>query len=289
MEDYAYFRFYVAEWDNGIISDQSEHIEWAFLMIIKMYWQRGGVLSIEAVKKKYPSIRDEDISLLLSINCLKIAEGHLSISFMDRQLGECLLTSKKNSENALKRWAEEREKKLKKLNKNASALQPHNKPEKPSKSHRQSQNDAHEGKEEQNRTEQVTLPKVGSVTSSESRNGTPLPFGGKGGLTPEAAYEKLDKNAGLKGWNRESITTFFKKIIGHEFQDDIFATIKSDREAWPEAFAQAHQTLYRLKASAWQWDKSLFPELGIGDKPITYARLTNEQRMTVIEPKPETT
>lgn len=174
MEDYAYFRFYVAEWDNGIISDQSEHIEWAFFMICKMYWQRGGIISREAIKKRYQSITDDDINLLISINCIKVTD-HASISFLDRQLGDCLLMSKKNSENALKRWEEERLKKLKKQNKNAPALPPHNEAVKPRHTGPHSDSNA----QEQNRTDgtERRITTVGSSNSTSANNGsgTPMP------------------------------------------------------------------------------------------------------------------
>ncbi len=96
---FPYFKFIATEWLTGDIVYEPLSVQGLFINICSVYWQRGGELTIEDVKKRYKNPPELEA---LTDGFISVSDGIISIKFLDEQLEEAAYTSKKNTDNGLK-------------------------------------------------------------------------------------------------------------------------------------------------------------------------------------------
>lgn len=105
-KDLPYFKFYCSEWNDGDITLEDFNIQGLFINACSYYWSNECNLSKTKLFKKFKS-NIKDIEYLIKEGFIKIENDYILINFLNEQLQERKLTSKKNSE-AGKKSAEKR-------------------------------------------------------------------------------------------------------------------------------------------------------------------------------------
>lgn len=98
-KELPYFKFVVADWLTGDIVFEPFEVQGLFINICAIYWQRGGVLSIEDVNKRYK--HPKELSEITD-RFISVTDGFISINFLDEQLSEREYLSRANSKNGKK-------------------------------------------------------------------------------------------------------------------------------------------------------------------------------------------
>ena len=108
MAKLEYFKFDVMAWLTGSIQLLSPEEKGTFGDICAMIWQNGGRLELD--KKTHRKLRLDDATLCdrirayTELDILVCDRNILSVKFINKQLSDLEETSKKNRENAKKRW-----------------------------------------------------------------------------------------------------------------------------------------------------------------------------------------
>ena len=105
-KDLPYFKFYCSEWNDGDITLEDFNIQGLFINTCSYYWSNECNLSKTKLFKKFKN-NIKDIEYLIQEGFIKIENDCILINFLNEQLQERKLTSKKNSE-AGKKSAEKR-------------------------------------------------------------------------------------------------------------------------------------------------------------------------------------
>jgi hypothetical protein len=98
-KELPFFKFEISEWMFGRIQKQPASIQGVFINLCCKYWHKLGELSFEDACLDFGA---DNIKLLSENKIIGNDKGYLYIKFLDRQLDECELLSKKNSLKGLK-------------------------------------------------------------------------------------------------------------------------------------------------------------------------------------------
>ena len=97
-KDLPYFKFFCSEWNDGDITLESYEAQGLFINICSYYWSNECEVHYDKLLKKFRGY-DDIIGDLKAEGIIKINEDRtICINFLDEQLIERELTSKKNSE-----------------------------------------------------------------------------------------------------------------------------------------------------------------------------------------------
>jgi hypothetical protein len=98
-----YFKFVIADWNMGDITQCSLSAQGLFINLCAMYWSKRGDLSFAKAVKKFPR-KLKHFNELLDEGIIKLNEDQIEISFLSEQLEELGAVSVVNSNNAKSRW-----------------------------------------------------------------------------------------------------------------------------------------------------------------------------------------
>ena len=98
-----YFKFVIADWNMGDITQCSLSAQGLFINLCAMYWSKRGNLNWGKAVKKFPR-KLKHFNELLDEGIIKLNGDQLEISFLSEQLEELGAVSLKNSDNAKARW-----------------------------------------------------------------------------------------------------------------------------------------------------------------------------------------
>lgn len=104
MKDLPYFKFIVSEWNDGDITLCSMEAQGLFINLCALYWSQQGDLRIAKSKRRYSGCNASAWKELISEGIIKVSGDNVFIKFLDKQFEERKVVSRKNSENASKRW-----------------------------------------------------------------------------------------------------------------------------------------------------------------------------------------
>lgn len=102
-----YFKFVVAEYNMGAITDCSLAAQGLFVNLCVLYWRNRGELSFQRVMKKFPR-KLKYFNELLSEGIVKLSEDEIEITFLSEQLEELGAVSEQASKAAKERWNREK-------------------------------------------------------------------------------------------------------------------------------------------------------------------------------------
>lgn len=139
-KDLPYFKFFCSEWSDGDITLEDYETQGVFINVCAYYWSKEGNVSYDNLLKKFRHAKKIVIELTKN-NFIKVKEkdNSIYIGFLDEQFKERKSLSKKNADNARKRWGSKEERPHSDRNTTAS--------------HSQCQNDAIKRREEKKRKE----------------------------------------------------------------------------------------------------------------------------------------
>ena len=123
MKELPYFKFEPNEWITGSIQFCSYAEKGIFVEICCFYWSRGGDLN-KRMLCRYP---EDAIKGLKDAGVIEVDDDQVSIKFLDAQLAERAVVSKKLSLSAKKRWEEKRRKNVSGYNEPSNSLLPSHK------------------------------------------------------------------------------------------------------------------------------------------------------------------
>jgi len=111
--DKPWFKFTAADWLSGSIQLLSDAEKGTYIDLIAMIWKNGGVIQNDKIlfrklRIDYSTACDR-INSYCELGILECDGIDLSIKFLDNQLEELNEKSKKNSDNAKKRWSKSTE------------------------------------------------------------------------------------------------------------------------------------------------------------------------------------
>lgn len=112
-KELPYFKFEPNEWNSGMIQLCSLEAKGLFIELCCLYWSRLGHLPYALALQKLCNGNPNLLDQLIQNDIFYIKNDEIIIVFLDEQLNEFKEISRKNSENAKKRWK-----------KNATALPP---------------------------------------------------------------------------------------------------------------------------------------------------------------------
>lgn len=95
-KDLPYFKFYCSEWSDGDITLESYETQGLFINICAYYWSNECVVSYDKLLKKFRG-SESIIKELISLQIIKLNDINVYISFLDEQLFEREVKSKKSS------------------------------------------------------------------------------------------------------------------------------------------------------------------------------------------------
>lgn len=103
-----WFKFSATDWLSGSVQLLSDGEKGTFIDLIAMIWKEQGSVNVDKVL--YRKLRIDNatacdrIDSYCELGILVMRDNKLSIKFLDNQIEDIQTTSKKNSENAKKRW-----------------------------------------------------------------------------------------------------------------------------------------------------------------------------------------
>jgi len=95
-KELPYFKFHATEWMTGNIVYESLEVQGLFINICALYWKNLGVLSEKEIEVRF---KKKSIISYLSERFYSVADGFISIKFLDEQLIERQRLSETNSKN----------------------------------------------------------------------------------------------------------------------------------------------------------------------------------------------
>ena len=108
MKDKPWFKFTASNWLSGSVQLLSDAEKGTYIDLVSMIWKEGGQLESNKILARklridYATACDR-INSYCELDIMVCENDILSIKFLDEQLNDIATTSKKNSENAAKRW-----------------------------------------------------------------------------------------------------------------------------------------------------------------------------------------
>ena len=116
-KELPYFKFEPNQWENGNIQICTREDKGLFIDLCSMYWSRLGDVPFKLAVQKLCNGNASAFDSLIQEFIFEIIDDSVCIHFLNEQLNEFENTSNQNRENALKRWAKQKN--------NASASKPH--------------------------------------------------------------------------------------------------------------------------------------------------------------------
>lgn len=107
-KELPYFKFFVSEWNDGRIVDCSMEAQGLFINICSLYWSRLGNLDDATAMRKLCQGNAKAYKELKSSKIIKVLDKHISIDFLDEQLGERKQVSDEARKRALLRWEKQK-------------------------------------------------------------------------------------------------------------------------------------------------------------------------------------
>lgn len=101
LDKLQWFKFAPTDWIMGKIQRCPDDTQARYMRLVCLYWNKECSLSIEDAEIE---IDKNHLDILISKKIVKVISDFIKISFLDEQFESILETSKKNSENVLKRW-----------------------------------------------------------------------------------------------------------------------------------------------------------------------------------------
>jgi hypothetical protein len=98
-KDNPYFKFHIIRWLTGDISEQGKSLKGSFVDLCAYYWSKDCSVSYSQASKK---IGKSDLDKLVAADVVKLSGQKITILFLDEQLNERHLASKKNLVNGKK-------------------------------------------------------------------------------------------------------------------------------------------------------------------------------------------
>jgi hypothetical protein len=95
-KDLPYFKFYCSEWSDGDITLENFETQGLFINICAYYWSNECVVSYDKLLKKFRG-SESIIAELINLQIIKLSDFNINISFLDEQLFEREVKSKKSS------------------------------------------------------------------------------------------------------------------------------------------------------------------------------------------------
>lgn len=102
-KDLPWFKFICSEWSDGDITLEGYETQGVFINICSWYWSKECNVDFNNVYRKFKDCR-ENIDLLIENELIYNCDDKLCIKFLDEQINDKRILSKKNSINAYKRW-----------------------------------------------------------------------------------------------------------------------------------------------------------------------------------------
>ena len=103
-----WFKFSATDWLSGSVQLLSDGEKGTFIDLIAMIWKEQGSITVNNILYRKLRLDNatacERIESYCELGILVMRDDKLSIKFLDNQIGDIETTSKKNSENAKKRW-----------------------------------------------------------------------------------------------------------------------------------------------------------------------------------------
>ncbi len=103
-----WFKFSATDWLSGSVQLLSDGEKGTFIDLIAMIWKEQGSITVNNILYRKLRIDNatacERIKSYCELGILVMQDDKLSIKFLDNQMNDIETTSKKNSENAKKRW-----------------------------------------------------------------------------------------------------------------------------------------------------------------------------------------
>ncbi len=103
-----WFKFSATDWLSGSVQLLSDGEKGTFIDLIAMIWKEQGSITVNNILYRKLRIDNatacERIKSYCELGILVMQDDELSIKFLDNQMNDIETTSKKNSENAKKRW-----------------------------------------------------------------------------------------------------------------------------------------------------------------------------------------
>lgn len=96
-KELPYFKFIATEWMTGNIAFESYELQGLFINVCCLYWQRGGVLTISEIEKRYRL--KKNLSEALERYITVEEDGYLKVRFLDRQFNDRGFVAIKNKAN----------------------------------------------------------------------------------------------------------------------------------------------------------------------------------------------
>lgn len=108
MKDKPWFKFTASNWLSGSVQLLSDAEKGTYIDLVSMIWKEGGQLESNKILSRklridYATACDR-IKSYCDLDIMACENDILSIKFLDEQFKDMADTSKKNSENAAKRW-----------------------------------------------------------------------------------------------------------------------------------------------------------------------------------------
>ena len=180
-----WFKFSATDWLSGSVQLLSDGEKGTFIDLIAMIWKEQG--SVEVSNILYRKLRLDNatacdrIKSYCELGILAMRDNKLSIKFIDNQIQDIQSTSKKNSENAKKRW-----------NKTKPECDRMPIREEKKREEKKRTDKKKEEKEQLEKDIQTVLNHLNRNTKSRFRNAVDLPARFKEGYTVDDALKVID-------------------------------------------------------------------------------------------------
>ena len=107
-KELPFFKFEPNQWENGNIQMCNRELKGLFIDLCSMYWARLGDLSYKLAVQKLCDGNAFALESLKECEMIDVIEGHICIDFLNEQLSEFEITSKRNSQIAKDGWVKRR-------------------------------------------------------------------------------------------------------------------------------------------------------------------------------------
>ena len=109
--DKPWFKFTANNWLSGSVQLLTDSEKGTYIVLIAMIWKEGGKLENSKILHRKLRLDNatacDRINSYCELDILHCEDGILSIKFLDSQLDDMAIKSKKAKENADKRWSKE--------------------------------------------------------------------------------------------------------------------------------------------------------------------------------------
>ena len=195
--DKPWFKFTANNWLSGSVQLLSDGEKGTYIDLMAKIWKEGGSLKVDKILSRklrldHATVCDR-IDSYCELNILVCEDDVLSIKFLSDQLEAINEVSKKNSDNAKKRWSKDK-----------LAMRPNaNK-----KREEEKRIEKKENKKETNPCVEIIMEYFRSVTGSKHREAGDLGARLKDGYTVDDAKLVIDKK--FKEWNGTDMAKYIR-------------------------------------------------------------------------------